>query len=337
MTASRTTRSRNRGRRAEVETDLRDKYNVQFNYHSAVPISEFDIDKSLDNQARFEALDEPTVETYKEAIERGDEFPAVIAYRPGRAQNQKLVIIDGNHRLAAHDREKQPIDVYEIDKATKAQTITLMTFSFNTRHGQPTSEEERIHQALYLMDNSATMPVAAKTVNVSERLLRKAVAKRNADNRARETECDMREWEGLGQAAKSRLLNISTDEGFAGAVHLSYAAGLDANEIFDLAALLNTSKSATKQRALIKSETQRYSDRIQTSGGGVLAAKNNRSGMNPKARLGIALGQVLALPDDLAAIARSYAEAEREDAGQRIMDAAHKLEKLARTVDPELK
>lgn len=332
-----TPRDKDRGRRPDIELELSDTYHVDYAYHYGVPTSEFDIDRSLKNQARFEPLIEDSVSTYQDGVRRGDAFPAVIAYRPGRRADAKLVIIDGNHRLVAHEREGKPIDVYEIDRATKPATVTLMTFSFNTRHGQRTTEEERVHQALYLMDNGATMPVAANAVNVPERILKRAVSRRNADNRARETGADMREWDSLPQSSKGRLLNISTDEGFVDAIHLAYAASLDANEVFELAALLNTSKSATKQRALVKSETSRYSDRIQEAAGGVLNSKSNRNGMNPKARVGIALGQVLALPDDLSIVASGYAEAERNEAGQRIMDASEKLRKLARTIDPSLK
>jgi hypothetical protein len=322
------------GRRPDIEADLADKFHVNYTLLHEVPTDQFDIDKSLANQARFEPLDEETVDTYREAVERGDEFPAVVAYRPGRALGAKLVIIDGNHRLVAHDRAGKPINVYEVERTTKGNTIALMTYAFNTKHGRPTSEEERVSHAIYLIDNGAPQEAAAAAVNVPMRLLKRALAKANADRRADEVGVDRREWESLAGTARSRLLNISTDEGFGSAVHLAYAARLGAEEVFDLVTLLNNSgKSGTKQRNLVKAETDRYSERIQDVGAGVLGS-SGRKPTSPKGRVGMILGQVLALPDDLGAIARAYADNERPEAAGRLLDASERLRKLATTIDP---
>lgn len=336
MTAA--TRARTTGKRPEIEAELKDKYKVEYAFKKAVPLDEFDVDASLKNQARFVPVDEATVELYKEAVERGDVFPAVLAHRPGRAQNAKLVIIDGNHRLVAHQRAGKPIDVYEIERGTRGQTVALMTFAFNTKHGRPTSEAERVSQALYLIENGASQENAAAAVNVSKGVLRKAIAKANADKRADEVGIDRREWEGLAQTSRARLLNVSTDEGFHGAAHLAYIAKLDANEVFDLVTLLNTSKSAGKQRQIVRSETERYKERIDESAGGVLGGgTSKRAPMTPKARVGMLLGQVLALPEDVNALARGWADGERAEAAGRILDASERLRKLALTLDASLK
>jgi site-specific recombinase XerD len=64
---------------------------------AAVPLDSFDLDESLRNQARvFSALDEEVVETYVEAVKRGDEFPGVIAFKgPGRKATAKMLLADG--------------------------------------------------------------------------------------------------------------------------------------------------------------------------------------------------------------------------------------------------
>jgi hypothetical protein len=337
VTTARATRARNRGRRGEIETDLKDKYNVEFSYHSAVKIDEFDIDKSLANQARFESLDEATVERYKEAVERGDDFPAVIAYRPGKAANPKLVIIDGNHRLVAHERASQtPIDVYEVDRKTRPATITLMTYAFNTTHGRPTSEAERIHHAIYLVNGGASQAAAAAAVNISAGVLKREMLKADADKRARANGVDMREWESIASSVRNRLLNISTDEGFAAAVHLAYVAKLGTEEAFELVTDLNTSKSATKQRKHINDVASALAERIQDGGSGVLKTRD-RGAMSAKGRIHIMLGQLNTIHDDPTTIAAMFGEAEKDVTASRLEDASQWLHKVAKALNPRLK
>ena len=59
---------------------------------SQLGTDQFDADKSLHNQARFLPIDEKRVETYTEAMRRGDQFPPVLAH--GRMG--KLVMAGGN-------------------------------------------------------------------------------------------------------------------------------------------------------------------------------------------------------------------------------------------------
>lgn len=334
MTAA--TRKKDRGRRAEIEKELRDTFHVSFEYLPGVPTSDFDIDRSLKNQARFEPINEETVATYQEAVERGDDFPAILAYRPGRGRAPKLVSIDGNHRLIAHDRAGSPIDVYEIDRATKPQAIQLIMMAFNAKHGLKTTEQERLSQALYLMDNGVPMKDAAAQVNVRLADLKRAANRAQGDKRAAEAGVDLREWETLGPTVRARLLNVSTDEGFAGAAHLAFLARLGAEEVFELVGLLNATRSAARQRAIVKSETERYQDKIQDTMGGRVNTKGKRP-MTAKGRVQMILGQVLALPEDIQSIARSFGDAERGDKARELIGTSERLRKLALALDPDVK
>jgi hypothetical protein len=321
-------------RRADIEAELADKYHVGYTLIHDVPATEFDIDRSLQNQARFEAIDEETVAAYTEAVERGDVFPPVIAYRPGRAARPALVIIDGNHRLVAHERAGKPIDVYEVERATKPNVIMRMTYGFNTKHGKPTSEEERTWHAVWLINNGTSLEAAAAAVNVPVRIVKRAYAKSRADQRADEVGLDRREWDSLANSVRTRLLTISTDEGFGAAAHLTYVARLTTDEVFDLVTLLNTSKSGTKQRAIVKAQTETFQERIQDAAGGIIGTAGKR-GTSVKGRVGMIMGQVLALPDDIDGLARSWGDAERSEAASRLFDAAARLHKLASALDPD--
>lgn len=326
------------GKRPDIEADLKDKYHVDFSYLANIPTDEFDFEASQANQARFEVLDEETVELYKEGVQRGDAFPAVVAYRQGRGTRPKLVVIDGNHRLEAHHRAGSHINVYEVDRKTKAQTIVLMTFAFNTKHGRPTSEEERIAAALYLIENGATHEAAAGAVSVPLRLLKRALTVHQADRRADEAGIDRREWDALQKAVRSRLVTVSTDEGFKAAAHLAYAAGLVVEETNDLVSVLNTSRSGTTQRKQVQAETDRHRDRIQEGAGGLGTTASKRSrNASPKQRVALMLGQITTLPDDFATVASLYAAPERLEAAARVEDASQKLHKLARELNPSLK
>lgn len=326
-------------RRPDIESDLKNKYHVQYEYRRNLNVEEhFDIEKSLANQARFEPLDLETVELYREAVLRGDPFPAVLAYRPGRAAGQKLVIVDGNHRMIGYRDAGVPINVYELDRSTKAQVITFMTFAFNTKHGRPSSEDERTVHALHLVESGSTQENAAAELNVPLRILKKAYLLKVSQQRAEDAGINPREWESLAQVARVRLQTTSTDEGFKEAAHLAYIAALNGEEVAELVTLLNTSKSAQRQRGLVKSETDRYRDRIQTGGAGLSTGASPRTkSMSPRTRVATVLGQVLSLPDDFRSMANSWAEPEREDAATRVEDAAQKLHKLALELNPSLR
>jgi hypothetical protein len=318
-----------KARRPDIETELSEKYGVKWAFLSGVPTSQFDYDRSMHNQARFEAVDEKTVDLYTEAVKRGDVFPAVLAYRP--TARSRFVMIDGNHRLSAHVRAEANLSVYEVDRNTDARTIALMTFAFNTRHGRPTSEQERVVQAVYLVENGASIDAAASAVSIAPRVLKRAMARSAADARADEVGLKRNEWDTLAATTKSRLVNISTDEGFHDAALLTYAAKLDAAEVFELVALLNATKSSAKQRAIVAQQREMHSERIHATAGGVLATADRRA-LGPKQRLGMSLGQVLALPEDDNAIINAYAPGERAAAAKQLLSASERLARLAKAM-----
>lgn len=319
------------GRRPDLEKELSDKYHVEWSFVSGVSPSQFNVAESQHNQARFEPINQATVNEYTEAVKRGDAFPAVVAFRP--TPRARYIIIDGNHRLSAHVAAEARLDVYEVSPKTDPRTIALMTFALNTRHGRPTSEQERLHQALYLIDNGSTIPAAAAAVNISVAALKRAVSKNNADRRADEVGLRRNEWDSLSSTVKNRLTNITTDEGFMAGAQLAFAAKLDAQEIFDLVALVNTTKSGARQASIVKNQREVYMDRIQATGGGVMST-GNRAGMGPKARVSMVIGQALALPEDDKALLAAYAVQERDDAAKRMREAGDRLHRLAGVLAP---
>ena len=182
-------------KRPDVENELVNRYHVNFSFEPAVKPSAFDFEKSQHNQARFNPIDQATVDIYTEAVRRGDIFPAVLAFRP--QSRARFVMIDGNHRLAAHIAADKPLAMYEIDRDTDRRTIALLTFAMNTRHGKPTSEDERVFQAIYLVDNGASAGAAAAAVNIPVRILKKAITNGKANQRADVVGLRRDEWATL--------------------------------------------------------------------------------------------------------------------------------------------
>lgn len=330
MATRTTTRSQKSvdGKRPNLEQDLDKKFGVKFSYLAGVSTSAFDVVKSQHNQARNEAIDDAVATSYAEAMERGDIFPAVVAWKPPGSSS--YVMIDGNHRLVGHIRADMPtMDLYEIDPDTAPQTIARMTFALNATHGMKTSVAERIQQAIYLVDNGASAKAAAAELSLREQEVKRAITRSAADRRADMVRFPRNKWDTINSGIRGRLTNISTDEGFADAAELAYRAHLDLGEVNDLIAKLNASgRSGIKQRAIVKAETEIYHERIQTNAGGVMST-NGRRPMTVKARAGLALSQTLALPDDDRALVNAYAPPERETAAKRYSEAADRLHRIS--------
>src|SRR4051812_21285735 len=91
---------RHPAQREDIEQWMTKEKGVKWTFVPKVETSEFDFDKSTRNQARInQPLNPERLETYIEALVRGDKFPAIVTYKV----DGKYVVVDGNHRLhAAH-------------------------------------------------------------------------------------------------------------------------------------------------------------------------------------------------------------------------------------------
>lgn len=306
---------------ARIE-DYLDKKGVSWEFKAKLDPDDFDAEKSLKNQARFQPVDEKRVDTYAEAMRRGDQFPPVLAH----GKQGKLIIADGNHRLQAAIKARRPLDAYVI--SGDPQTLVLITFEANARHGLPSSEDERTQHALYLMDNGASVKSAAAALAIPEKLVNAASIRRNTDQRFLENNISPLVIEKMTEPVKRRLAQISTDEGFIAAVELANRVSMSSNEAFGFVTEINERRSSAKQVAFIKEREADLSDRIGATGGGVL----NRKPMGPKARLNMAMGNILNLPDDLDALTSAYVGPERDEVAKKMRHTARRLNHLAKSL-----
>jgi hypothetical protein len=190
----------------DIEKWLNDN-GVEWECQHDFALDDIDREKSLHNQARiFEPLDLEVVHSYGEAVKRGDIFPAIVVHKPGRS---RAVLVDGNHRRAANDEAlRTVVESYVITKA-RPQTIVAMSIEANTRHGKPTSVEERIHQAVWLMDNGMSKNEAAANVRLPDFAMFKLTRK---EDKLREMRTP-RQWivRGAAPSRTGAAVQIITD------------------------------------------------------------------------------------------------------------------------------
>jgi hypothetical protein len=311
-----------------IEEYLNEK-GVAWEFIENVSPGSFDLQKSMKNQARLTHLVPSQVETYIDAMKRGDVFPPLIAHR--NEETGKLITIDGNHRLETCRQLERPMNVYVVSADPKI--VTLLTFEANTKHGVPTNQQERVTHALWLIDTGASQRDAAAAVGAPLKLVQKDWQRRQAGRRADEVGIIRTHWEALHQSIRTRLLNLTTDEVFKAASELAYKANLSVQEVFDLVAQLNESRSVTRQLALLELlQGNEYADRI-SGGEALFGAKQGRSKTTPKTRASQALGHVLHLPDDIAGLASQFSPQERESAAARAREAEKKLGEFAEALE----
>src|SRR5664280_2224237 len=128
---------------------------------------------------------------------------------------------------------------------------------------------------------------------------------------------------------------IATDEGFRAGAMLAHRARLSTSEAVKLVSEVNGTKSGVRQAAMVKNiEATVYIDRIRELAGGLTTGRPGQ-GRGPKPRLGMALGSLGALPEDLSSLASLYQGPERREVATRCRSAAERMLALAEKIDSE--
>ncbi len=324
--------STTKSRWADIEEYL-EKRGVSWEFATSVKMDEVDFEQSLRNQARVsEQLNEAKVEEYAEAYKRGDVFPPPIVHEVG----SKLVMIDGNHRYAGARKAGLPsLAMFVVAKRTRAATIVMMTFEANTKHGLPTSESDRIQQAIWLVENGLSRKDAAAQLNVRYNALVAAYAKLQVEQRATDAGILLNEWEAIMTSSRSRLVTITTDEVLREATKLVYQANLGFPIVQDVVSQLNQLRSVKTQMEYLKHlRDDVYAEAISENASGTLTIQTSKRAMSERQRFAVALGSLVAMPD-LGKVASLYVGAERAEAAAKIRGAVERLTTLAEKLENE--
>lgn len=318
-------------RRKDIEAWL-NEHGVDWDYQPRLALDEVDREASLANQARIgEPLDPALVDSYRDAIRNDAVFPALVVARAG--VRSYAVMIDGNHRFeAARLEQLDAFGAYVLRARPNSANTVAMTYEANTRHGKPTSTEERVQQAVWLHNNNRlSVEAAAAAVNVSASTVRSRVDRQRADDRAVDVGLRRSEWDSMPHAVRGRLNVVSTDEGFKAAARLAYQAQLSAAETDDLIRTVNAAgRSAAKQEQVVRQLRADCRARIAEASGG-----KARRGFSPSRRFSLAVANVLALPAEIDTdLANQLDDTERHDTAVRARDAAQRLTALADVLEP---
>jgi len=242
-----------------------ESFSVDWDYKPAFAMSKIDLKESVRNQARLDnPLDEDRVELIAEGIENGDKIPPVVGY----LKNNKLILIDGNHRVNAWELcGSKTVPVYVVKEAN-VEVLTEMTYQANAKHPTPNTQEERIQHAIFMVQQGRSQIDAAGTMNVKVLELQRAWAKTEVERRALAVGVSIREWSKVSVSSKVRINALKNDDVFAKCVTVVSEIKLPTEEVSKLVADVNRKRTNESQLALLDSFRKDHREEI----------KKNRSG-----------------------------------------------------------
>jgi len=230
-----------------------------------LPLSQIDDRRSLRNQARFQALDERVVVTYAEAMNGNAQFPPIVVVDDNTAGG--VLVVDGNHRVAAARLAgKTSIPAYVVRGATERQ-IHVLTFDANTKHGIPTTAEERKAHAVYLVDTAGVgQKDAALMLNIPIRELAYELSVGRVNRRL--AALGLERWEEIGRATRARLENISNDRVLQAVADLTIKAHLSSPAVSDLVTDVNKETTEDAALAVVEAARVTHEGRMRLTMGG---------------------------------------------------------------------
>lgn len=302
-----------------------DERHVEWRYDPAIPVDTIDQAASLANQARLEALDPDTVDRYTADMQAGHVFPPVVAHQR-TTRTRKLVLVGGNHRLAAaRAAGLTTLPGYII--TAEPETVLVLTYEDNRRHGLPPSDAERVAQAIHLIDTgNYTQEAAAAIVGIPAPKISQARSIVKADRRATDL--------GLGPSfcsmpkqSRYALGQLRSDPVFEQAARLASSAGMTTAAVADLVRTLNTAASDEAALMVIGGELEERRTQIQRKGGGT----KTKTSANAKTRLSGALVAIqFSKPSEVAAACAT--DTARAELKKRCRDAALQLHEISKAL-----
>jgi ParB-like chromosome segregation protein Spo0J len=281
-------------------------HGATFELKTIIP-AEINDRRSLQNQARFQPLDEHLVVTYAEAMADGAIFPPIVVAQD--AVPGGYLILDGNHRFAAAKLAgKERIEAYITSDLSERQ-IMVLTFDANTKHGLPTSAEERKQHAVYLVETAGiSQKEASSMLNVPARELQNEISRVRADKRL--ARLAVERWDSLAKSTRARLDNIRDDVVLKAAADLAVQAKLAHDSVAPLVTEINQTSAQADALAVVAAERERR-----------------------KAQIKMTVGGRTRMPTDVVRLSRSVAYAERlvvERIDPAALDAATRASFAAR-------
>lgn len=253
-------------RNESIEKWLADS-GAQFTFVESLDLEKIDREASYRNQARISApIDEDTVITYAVAMENGDAFPPLVVYQ--EKENGKYINVDGNHRYgAAQMVGKNRLPSYVVTNPTPA-LVSLLTYNANTKHGKPTTLQERLRQATVLVEMGAAPKEIAANLQIPLRSLYAHIEQVNTDKRMQGL--GISRWDTIARGVRTRLTNVRSDRVLKAATSLVLRAKLVSADVNDLVTEVNKKRNESDQMKVVAAWTERTAPDVAETGGGVI-------------------------------------------------------------------
>jgi hypothetical protein len=241
-----------------------EKLGIRYRVHP-----DFDLDLLNDeasraawNQARLgDPIDDDHVDELVAELERGASFPPLIYYQDDRGRH---VTLSGNHRREAYRRVGQhEAPAYEAagleGLRVEDDRVLILLYEANHGHGKPVALEDRVEQAVTLIERGMTVRSAAAALGVPENRLRDHYEAARATRRLEE-ELGVSTDE-IPITAQRRLANIRSDRVAREAATLVPFMDRKTQEVNELVKAINSERAEDAQLQVISDYREMLRDR----------------------------------------------------------------------------
>lgn len=232
-----------------------DRLGIRYAYHDEFPLADLDDEASRQvwNQARLgDPVDEQHVEEMVAELERGVEFPPIIFYRDDRG---RCVTLSGNHRRRAYgDAKRETIRAYEAtglaELRKEDERVLRLIYEANHGHGKQVALDDRVQQALVLIQNGYNVRAAAAAVGIPEHRVRDEYDSARATTRLeQDVGVDTSE---IPISAQRRLVNIKNDTVVKAAAAIVPLMTRKTQEVNELVKAVNAERTEGAQLAIVE-------------------------------------------------------------------------------------
>ena len=251
-----------------------------------IQLNLIDRKQSLRNNARMAALDAEEADVYAADMKRGDIFPALVLFPQ---PDGTYVIASGNHRAyAAEKAGRKRVDAYVV-LTNDVSMRSLLTQTFNKRHGIRPPQADRLAQAVKWMRETGRAPsYVALRFGVSEASLSRVQREERRERRFRSAGV---RTEPLRKRTQEILDRIPNDPALVQASSLILDTKLPDDQVQQLVERVTEQRSESAQIAAVERFAERDDVKqrrveVATSGG------RRRVPPSPAHRLMTALKQV---------------------------------------------
>ena len=221
------------------------------------PLDEIDAAASLKNQARLEGkLDREHVDALALALQDGAVLPPLVAYAGPRAL---LVLVDGNHRLAAVRRAGRPTVPLYVVRQPAPGLVDFMTRTWNAgTGGKAVAREHVLEQGFALVDLGYPLEEVARRLRMPVTTL--GDKRREREVRRRFFRVGVAGADAIAHSTATRLNQLQSDVQLKAVAELIVRAGMKLEQATDLVRRCIEAGSDARALAIVEDAQRAYEE-----------------------------------------------------------------------------